>query len=276
MSKNFFKNIFIKILSKILRLFGIVIFDKQKYLNSTYDRYDLNLSNILKFLKINLNENIIIFDVGAHHGKTLIEYQNIFEDAYIHSFESDPKIFKILENNIKQYNYKNVFLHNIALGELEETKEFYVTEDPQLSGFIKPSYPEDSAFENKLLLTERHKTIAGDNFCNSQNITSIDILHLDVQGFELAVLKGFTELLIQKKISIIVTEFDYTKRYEKKLSIGQFENFFSGLGYSLFDIILLRKNQIYRKSISSDPFKIKLTIGTAIFIKDEMIDNLVF
>ena len=80
MYENIFKNIFIKILRKFLKLFGIVIFDRQKYLNSTLDRYNLNLSNILKFLKINLNKNIIIFDVGAHHGKTLIEYQKIFED----------------------------------------------------------------------------------------------------------------------------------------------------------------------------------------------------
>lgn len=274
MNENIFKNILIKILRKFLKLFGIVIFDRQKYLNNTLDRYNLNLSNILKFLKISLNKNIIIFDVGAHHGKTLIEYQKIFKDAYIHSFEPHPKTFKILENNIKQYNFKNVFLHNIALGEFKETKEFYVTENPQLSGFIKPSSIEDTKYKNKLLLSERYETITGDNFCNNKNIISIDILHLDVQGFELAVLKGFTELLIQKKISIIVTEFDYTKRYEKKLSIGQFENFFNSLGYSLFDIILLRKNQIYKKSVSSDPFKIKLTVGTAIFIKDEMIDNL--
>ena len=276
MYKNFFKNFFIKIFRKILKLFGIVIFDRQKYLNSTLDRYDLNLSNILKFLRINLNENIVIFDVGAHHGKTLIEYKNIFEDAYIYSFEPYPETFKILENNIKQYSYKNVFLYNIALGELNETKEFYVTQNPQLSGFIKPSRLEDSKFNNKLLLSDRYKTKVGDNFCRSQNIDYIDILHLDVQGFELAVLKGFRDLLMQKKISVIITEFDYTKRYEEKLSIGQFENFFNDLGYGLFDIILLRKNQIYKKDISSDPFKIKLTIGTAIFIKDEIIDNLVF
>lgn len=275
MHTNIFKDILIKILRKFLTRFGIVIFDRQKYLNNTLDRYNLNLPNILKFLKIGQNKNIIIFDVGAHSGKTLIEYQNIFEDAYIHSFEPHPKTFKILENNIKQYNFKNVFLHNIALGEFKETKEFYVTENPLLSGFIKPSSIIDPKYNNKLLSSERYETITGDNFCNNKNINSIDILHLDVQGFELEVLKGFTELLIQKKISIIVTEFDYTNRYEKKLSIGQFENFFSSLGYSLFDIILLRKNQIYKKSVSSDPFKIKLTVGTAIFIKDEMIDNLV-
>ena len=47
-----------------------------------------------------------------------------------------------------------------------------------------------------------------------------------------------------------------------------YKNFFKNFFIKIFRKIL--------KLFGSDPFKIKLTIGTAIFIKDEIIDNLVF
>ena len=45
------------------------------------------------------NDKPIIFDVGAHHGESIIEFKTLFPLSIIHSFEPDPDTFKILQAN---------------------------------------------------------------------------------------------------------------------------------------------------------------------------------
>ena len=56
----------------------------------------------------------IILDVGANIGLATIWWKLRFPKAKIVAIEADPTIFKILEKNIKQFNFDNVELINAA------------------------------------------------------------------------------------------------------------------------------------------------------------------
>ena len=67
-------------------------------------------------------------------------------------------------------------------------------------------------------------------------IKQIDILKIDVQGFEDKVLDGAQNLLKASKIKLIQLELIFTEIYEKPLSIYDVEKFLIPNKYKLFGI----------------------------------------
>ena len=54
-----------------------------------------------------------------------------------------------------------------------------------------------------------------DSYCLEKNITQIDILKIDTQGYEDMVLKGCQDILSKKIISIVESELMFDNVYEK-------------------------------------------------------------
>ena len=59
--------------------------------------------------KFKISSKLIIFDVGAHKGETVSLFKKNFSIDKIYSFEPNPKIFKILEKNTKNFNDVKIF-----------------------------------------------------------------------------------------------------------------------------------------------------------------------
>ena len=51
---------------------------------------------IYNFLRKKLNNNAVLFDVGAHHGETIKNFIKYFDFLNIHSFEASNKNFEVL------------------------------------------------------------------------------------------------------------------------------------------------------------------------------------
>ncbi len=69
---------------------------------------------IFDLLKKKLGKEIIIFDVGAHHGETIKKFIKNFDLEKIHSFEASSKNFKKLVKNTKNCQFKNIVLNNVG------------------------------------------------------------------------------------------------------------------------------------------------------------------
>ena len=63
------------------------------------------------------------------------------------------------------------------------------------------------------------KIITVDSFCHDQDIKHLDILHADIQGFELDMLMGAKEMLSQKKIDYIFISTHSNELHEQCLEI---------------------------------------------------------
>ena len=162
---------------------------------------------ILKFLNEKNTENIL--DVGGHHAefyKAFIE-NNIDFSSYM-IFEPFPESFEII-NKIEDNRLKKF---NLGVGENKSSMTFNVSEWETSNTF---SEVDVNTFKNKLkkviyrtdpYITKLEVQVDSlDNICLKLEKT-FDVLKIDVEGFELNVLKGANLLLSSNLIRYIVIE----------------------------------------------------------------------
>ena len=113
-----------------------------------------------------------IIDCGANIGLSVMYFKQKFPNAKITAFEADPLIFKVLENNIKNANLKNVVIFKKALWNKETTIQFNT--DNSDGGHI--------AADTKNGIEVQ--TVKLSKYINEK----IDFLKIDIEGAELKVL----------------------------------------------------------------------------------------
>lgn len=172
-----------------------------------YGNLGFGEENAIKLVKSKLGkkDNIILFDVGANIGEYSEILNDIFENsASIHAFEPSGVTFETLKSNLAK---PNIFAHNVGLGSKNETIKLYkqAANSPLASAFQREYNGE--VFQDFDLVSI--KTL--DDFCTENKISHIDFLKIDVEGFEMEVLKGATNMINANKIQFIQFEFGGTQ-----------------------------------------------------------------
>jgi FkbM family methyltransferase len=144
-------------------------------------------------------QNLIIFDVGAYIGETIDEFRCAFPNSNIHAFEPAIDNFRKLEERCA--SKKNVALVNAAVGSENSSAELFLTGDTVTgNSLVKPSN------ENTIHKTQKISVIALDNYCSQNKIDKIDILKIDVQGYENECLTGLQGMLARGAVGLIKLE----------------------------------------------------------------------
>jgi len=116
----------------------------------------------------------VIFDCGANIGTSVLYFAQIFSNAKIIAFEPDPNIFKLLEDNVKLNEIKNVDLINKAVWINEEGIDFGIEGADGSSIYSDNNKIKVSSCRLKSLIEKENK---------------IDLLKIDIEGAEVEVLK---------------------------------------------------------------------------------------
>lgn len=124
------------------------------------------------------NGNPTIVDIGANIGQFSNAAVFFYPDAEIIAFEPDPVTYEKYLSNINDRDH-SVTIHNCGLGSKAESKVFYRHNLSGMSSFVKPP---KSNIASKTSL--EIKTL--DSFM----LEDIDVLKIDVEGFEYDVLSG--------------------------------------------------------------------------------------
>ena len=155
-------------------------------------------------------------DVGAHKGEFL-GYLSKLNHKKIYVFEPQKKIFEILNHNFKEN--KKIKFFNIALGDKNSKKTFYVNKLSLTSTFSVSKKTLFSKIKNFLLNSKNSyihkysiKTTKLDDIMLKEKINNL-FLKVDVEGFELNVLKG-AKKLISSKVKYILIERQFYQLYE--------------------------------------------------------------
>ncbi len=158
---------------------------------------------------INLKPNSIV-DVGANSGGFAMKINKILPEARIHSFEPLHSVFDELKENTN--NISNITYHNYALGNFEGELEINKNEFSPSSSFYSVGTKHTQAFPHTAK-TEKEivKVKMLDSIFNSLDLTSNVLLKLDVQGYELDVLKGGARSL--NSVNIIIAEVSFYPLY---------------------------------------------------------------
>ena len=164
-----------------------------------------------------------IIHIGGHYGEEIDEYvRNGIQEIVI--FEPLSDSFDILCENIQELN-ANIIAHQVALGPEETTATMYVSDnEKQSSSLLKPKvhithhphvkFPETEDVEVKVL----------DDF----DYTKYNFINMDVQGYELEVLKGATETL--KHVDYVYCEVNRDEVYEGNAYVEELDEFLSAYG----------------------------------------------
>jgi len=137
-----------------------------------------------------------LIDVGAHQGETIESFKLYYPLSKIIAFEPVAKNFKILKE--KENTWENVKLENYALSSFIGNKLISLQVDSQTH-----SLREIGDNETK---TESVKVTTLDSYLEKNSLTHIDLLKIDVEGFEKEVLKGAKNVLEKRKIKLIIVE----------------------------------------------------------------------
>ena len=209
------------------------------------------LKKIKKFLDKNIFLNKpTIFDVGSHQGKMTSLFKSIYNDSKIFCFDPNKDFnlkVKKIDKNIKIYNFafgnkiekKKLFLNNIdltnSLAEINEGSIYL-----KIKNFIVKK-PKKKFFK-------KIKVFTLNNFCKQNKIKKIDLLKIDVEGYEYMVLLGAKDFL--KNVDYIMLEIQQNNMYKNYSSI-KIENFLKKNNFKLIKIfkfpLMFFQDRIYKK-----------------------------
>jgi FkbM family methyltransferase len=181
-----------------------------------------------------LPERPVILEAGAHMGFDTYGLARIWPKAEIHAFEPVPNVYNDLVERLKEC--KNVKMYNLALGSENGTTEMHVSSGGSTasSSILKPSahltlFP-SVTFENKIVVPLKRL----DHWAKDQNLSIIDMIWLDMQGYEVYALKGSGALL--KNVSVIYTELCKSELYSGLVTQDDYIKFLGSVGFELISI----------------------------------------
>lgn len=177
------------------------------------------LSDLIEKYKMNITG---VIHIGAHYGEEVPEY--------IQNGVTKMVLFEPLSENYRQLNHNTITAcldydietHQLALGSKQETVTMFVSDNErQSSSILRPkvhlthhpnvSFPTTEEVEVELL--------------DSFRITDCNFINMDVQGYELEVLKGAKETL--KTVDYVYCEVNRAEVYENNAFVEDLDDYLS-------------------------------------------------
>ena len=182
----------------------------QKYVDDYKGEHNSNMftNGELRFLKRNIEKFDVVFDVGARIGEWTKMALLLKSGLNIHCFEPSNLTYrKLISNKFSD----NVICNNFGLSSFKKEAKLYVIEDESgCNSLYRRQGLEDVNDLNVQKKEEIVQLDTLDNYCLKKEIKNIDFVKIDVEGHELEVLKGMSNMLAEKKIKIIQLEYGGT------------------------------------------------------------------
>ena len=143
-----------------------------------------------------LRPGMVFIDVGAHVGTyTLLAARAVAPQGEVHSFEPNPVVFGLLEENVRINSLHNVLLQSTAVSDREGEREFEICKEYTVSSLktAKTHLPESEVGRDIRRVVHVHCT-ALDVYCSARAIRPA-LVKIDVEGSELPVFLGASALL---------------------------------------------------------------------------------
>lgn len=195
-------------------------------------------SNEWAFYINSIKPDMLIFDVGANAGELSLLFSHFTrKNGHVHSFEPTPSTYECLTHIAKASRNQNIIARNIALSNKIGTLRIhdYGIEYSGLNTEAKRPLKEQGFDIEPIQIIEVPCTTI-DQYCIQNQIKQIDFLKIDVEGGELNVLKGASEMLNKKAIKSIVFEFGQTS-IDMGNTREEYLEFFKSINYKVSNLI---------------------------------------
>lgn len=211
----------------------------------------------VKLLLELLSPGDIFVDVGANIGLfSVLASQCVADTGQVLAIEASPSVFPYLQENIRLNQTKNVRLEQIAiLDRNEQQVTFYEAPSDHFGmGSLAPQFRES----NITVSTRRL-----DSFLDTIKFRNVDVLKVDVEGFEKLVLDDAQNLLTKNTGPIVIFEFcDWAESRAAIGEIGDTQRQLREWGYQIWRL----KDYVLGKA----PLSITLTSGCEMLVAQKM------
>ena len=146
----------------------------------------------------------VFFDVGANIGQTSTAALASFPRATIFAFEPDATSFGALTTNVHDPRVKPF---ELALSDASGAAPFFDYGSFATSNSLveNAQYAERTGHPVTIRSVQRETL---DEFCRHHAVERIDVLKIDTEGHELAVLHGATTMLSARRVRFVHVEFN--------------------------------------------------------------------
>jgi FkbM family methyltransferase len=137
------------------------------------------------------------FDVGANHGLLSFGLAGRHGAAIdFHLFEPNPKLVSSIEKSFKLHSKMRLNLNQVAICDVDGTAFFEIDQAESVGSHLSTR---DHGLEVACV------TI--DSYMEKSGLSSVDLLKLDIEGFELPALRGAKASLQERKIKAVYFEY---------------------------------------------------------------------
>jgi FkbM family methyltransferase len=145
-------------------------------------------------------------DVGANVGHHTLFVSGLAER--VHAFEPWEPVRGVLEDRLRFNTVHNVTVHPVALGAVDRTMTFYAPSGANLgTGSLSPEHARDRNRPSGVV-----RVVSGDDYFRDQGIQNVSLIKIDVEGWELEVLKGLHHFMMAERPVVFMEYSDTTHR----------------------------------------------------------------
>ncbi len=176
-------------------------------------------------------KNVVI--AGAYFGDQAILIANNIksEGGLCHAFEPNKNNSDLIKHNAELNQLQNILVNNFALWNKSGEKLVFEGEDALASTKLA-----DSNYNNALI------TLSIDDYIEDENISSLDLLMIDVEGSEFKVIEGAQQSIKKHKPVIVFETHSLYDDWSKGLENSPSVTFFKALGYEIFAVREFHQN----------------------------------
>jgi FkbM family methyltransferase len=184
---------------------------------------------MMKSMDSIVKDSKVAIDIGANIGITTMWLAR--NSKSVHCFEPEASNRERIIENLEVNYLKNVIVNASGVSNIIGENLLYIHES---KGHHSLAPVGTTPIVNRVKI----KLITLDKYCEDNAINEIDILKIDVEGFEEEVLNGAEKLLSKGNIKVIIFEVSkfIIERLNKKESIENIYNILVKNGYTIFSL----------------------------------------
>ena len=177
----------------------------------------------IELLKKHIKQNDIVLDIGANIGFYATILSDIVgEKGLVHCFEPDSKNFEHLKKTTA--DFKNIKINNKAVGPKTEKLKIYTSKNLNVDHRTYKPEEYDKEIEIDAVSIDDHLA----------SNPKVDIIKMDIQGFEMQAIQGMQTILDKNKDIKLISEFWPYGLKKAGSSVTEYFNFLQSKGFTCY------------------------------------------
>ncbi len=154
------------------------------------------------YVRARNNPDAVFLDVGANTGQ-----HSLFMSRHVkrvHAFEPFPPVADRFRQMIQRNGFSNIILHEVGLGNEEASVPFFAPPDDNLGGGTFLAEHANACANGRVRPATNFRVVVGDKLLEQNQVSSIELVKIDVEGYEEYVLIGLSSTLARDRPVVVV------------------------------------------------------------------------